>query len=279
VSCNDVLYLIVANTRLGNVLYKWEWPTITDFTKELKVTNANPPLIGSESQLLFYNDKRNMLLVNLGKWVLYFHSICITQYILSYYICTVVVVLYVSCITILFIAHKCILSLADKSSKGQGPDTSADNSQTLSPSDFPTVPQTIAGTADTATSLAAYFDVSAAPEAAPEPEQPGTCSRRAGNLPNAVNKMHMKKYRFKISSFCTHKYYRYREVAKLQLAPGESTRECAVECAFADQQATQCVAFVFNLARSSCSLLALAESKTPLSYYDVNYVCYERIHN
>ncbi|KAF6037907.1 hypothetical protein EB796_003797 [Bugula neritina] len=232
VSCNDVLYLIVTNTRLGNVLYKWEWPTITDFTKELKVTNANPPLIGSESQLLFYNDKRNMLLVNL-----------------------------------------------DKSSKGQGPDTSADNSQTLSPSDFPTVPQTIAGTADTATSLAAYFDVSAAPEAAPEPEQPGTCSRRAGNLPNAVNKMHMKKYRFKISSFCTHKYYRYREVAKLQLAPGESTRECAVECAFADQQATQCVAFVFNLARSSCSLLALAESKTPLSYYDVNYVCYERIHN
>jgi len=93
--------------------------------------------------------------------------------------------------------------------------------------------------------------------------------------------MQMKRYRFKISPLCSYTYFLYRDSARLQLAPGESTSECAVECAFTDQQ-TQCVGFIFNLAEGNCSLLTWATFKTPLSYYDYldgNYVCYERIDN
>jgi len=81
VSCDYILYAIVTHTRLGNVLYKWYWPTITDLTEELKVTNANPPLVGSKSKLLFYNDKGNIMLVDLGKWF-YFYSVYITHYMI-----------------------------------------------------------------------------------------------------------------------------------------------------------------------------------------------------
>jgi len=74
VSCNYILYFIVTHERLGNVLYKWNWPTITDLTKELKVNNANPPLVGSKSKLFFYDDKENIFLMDLGKWF-YVHSV------------------------------------------------------------------------------------------------------------------------------------------------------------------------------------------------------------
>jgi len=93
VSCNNILYLIVTHKRLGNVLYKWDWPTITDLTEELKVTNANPPLVGSKSKLLFYNDEGNVMLVDSGKWF-YLHSVYITQ-------CNIISI---AC-TNLFIAH------------------------------------------------------------------------------------------------------------------------------------------------------------------------------
>ncbi|KAF6021034.1 hypothetical protein EB796_020681 [Bugula neritina] len=126
VSCNYILYFIVTHERLGNVLYKWNWPTITDLTKELKVNNANPPLVGN------------------------------------------------------------------KSSKGQGLDTSAENSLQLLPYDLPAVSQTFPGIADTATNSAVYSNISAAPKAEPKLTQPDMCSKSADKFPTIVNQMQMK---------------------------------------------------------------------------------------
>lgn len=85
----------------------------------------------------------------------------------------------------------------------------------------------------------------------------------------------MKRVRFEINPYCSYHPYlnlRLEIIKEIDLAAGESEKECAVDCAIADGE-EPCLGFVYHKKSNRCTLLKRFTSKGYVRETD-DLLCY-----